>query len=171
MNELRKEIISWREVSKLASLIVPQFETVFDSILMVSPSGVIPGGILAAASGISELLIAKVEFPPDSDLEPTKLFSWPTFIYFPDDDLLRDKKVLVVNNAWGSGRTTWAIHKQVESAGGIACTCVLHYNPYRNLLKYHPDFYAAITDAYIIYPWDIDQTGPDQVLLENGGRG
>ena len=63
MNELRKEIISWREVSKLVSLIIPQFETVFDSILMVSPSGVIPAGILAAAAGISELLIAKVEFP------------------------------------------------------------------------------------------------------------
>ena len=171
MNELRKEIISWREVSKLVSLIIPQFETVFDSILIVSPSGVIPAGILAAAAGISELLIAKVEFPPDSDLESTKLFSWPTFIYFPEDDLLLDKKVLVVNNAWGSGRTTWAINKQVESAGGMACTCVLHYNPYRNLLQYHPDFYAAITDAYIIYPWDIDQAGPDQVLLENGGRG
>jgi len=171
MNELRKEIISWREVSKLVSLIVPQFETVFDSILMVSPSGVIPAGILAAAAGITELLIAKVEFPPDSDLEPSKLFSWPTFLQFPEDDLLLDKKVLVVNNAWGSGRTTWAINKQVETAGGMACTCVLHYNPYRNLLKYHPDFFAAITDAYIIYPWDIDQAGPDHVLLENGGRG
>jgi hypoxanthine phosphoribosyltransferase len=138
---------------------------------MVSPSGVIPGGIMAAAADISDLLIAKVEFPPDSEIEPTKLFSWPTFLHFPPDELLLDKKVLVMNNAWGSGRTTWAIKKQVESAGGIACTSVLHYNPYRNLLKYHPDFYAAITDAYIIYPWDIDQAGPDQVLLENGGRG
>ena len=171
MNELRKEIISWQEVSKLVSLIVPQFEIVFDNILMVSPSGVIPAGMLAAASGISELQVAKVDFPPDSDLEPSKLFSWPTFTHFPDDELLLDKKVLVVNNAWGSGRTTWAVHKQVESAGGMACTCVLHYNPYRNLLKYHPDYYAAITDAYIVYPWEIDTTGPDRVILENGGRG
>jgi hypoxanthine phosphoribosyltransferase len=171
MNELRKEIISWQEVSKLISLIIPQFEIVFDSILMVSSSGVIPGGMLATAAGITELMIAKVEFPPDSELEPTKLFSWPTFVQFPAEDLLADKMVLVMNNAWGSGRTTWAISKQVESAGGSACTCVLHYNPYRNLLKYHPDYYAAITDAYIIYPWDIDQAGPDQVLLENGGRG
>jgi hypothetical protein len=48
---------------------------------------------------------------------------------------------------------------------------VLHYNPYRNLLKYQPDYYGAITDAYIIYPWDLDQAGPDLVYLENGGRG
>jgi len=171
MNELRKEIITWQEVSKLVSLIVPQFEYIFDSIIMVSPSGVIPAGMLAAAADISELQVAQVEFPPESDLEPSKLFSWPTFTQFPDDILLQDKKVLVVNNAWGSGRTTWAVHKQVESAGGSACTCVLHFNPYRNLLKNHPDFYAAITDAYIIYPWDIDQAGPERVILKNGGRG
>ena len=171
MSEPRKEIISWQEVSKLVSLIVPQFEIVFDSIVMVSPSGVIPAGILASAAGISELQIAQVEFPSGSDLEPSKLFSWPTFLHFPEDEILLEKNVLVVNNAWGSGRTTWAVHKQVESAGGMACTCVLHYNPYRNLLNYHPDYYGAITDGYIIYPWDIDQAGPDQVLLKNGGRG
>lgn len=171
MNQLRKEIISWREVSKLVSLIIPQLEIVFDSVLMVSPSGVIPAGMLAAAAGIGELLIAQVEFPPDSDLEPTKLYSWPTLIHFPADEVLEEKKVLVVNNAWGSGRTTWSVAKQVEGAGGMACTCVLHYNPYRNLLKYHPNYYGAITDAFIIYPWDLDQAGPDQVLLENGGRG
>jgi hypoxanthine phosphoribosyltransferase len=138
---------------------------------MISPSGVIPGGMLSAAAGIDELLIAKVEFPTEADLEKAKLFTWPSFIHFPDDVLLQDKKILVVNNAWGSGRTTWAANKRVESAGGLPCTCVLHYNPYRNLLKYKPDFYGAITDAFIIYPWDLDQAGPDRVLLENGGRG
>ena len=171
MDQSRKEIITWRELSKLVSLIIPQFETVFDSIIMISPSGVIPGGMISAAAGIKELLIAQVDFPPEADQEKSKLFTWPIFVYFPDDDLLCDKKVLVVNNAWGSGRSTWAVHKRIEGAGGMSCTCVLHYNPYRNLLKYKPDFYGAITDAYIIYPWDLDQAGPDRVLLEDGGRG
>jgi hypoxanthine phosphoribosyltransferase len=171
MNELRKEIITWQEVSKLVSLIIPQFEIVFDVILMVSPSGVIPAGILAAGAGITDLQLAQVEFPPGSEFEPSKLITWPTFLQFPADDLVLDKNVLVVNNAWGSGRTTWAVNQQVEHAGGMACTCVLHYNPYRNLLKYHPDYFAAVTDAYIIYPWDLDPAGPDQVLLKNGGRG
>jgi hypothetical protein len=27
-----------------------------------------------------------------------------------------------------------------------------------------PDYYAAITDARIVYPWEIDR-GPDRVLL------
>ena len=171
MDQSRKEIITWRELSKLVSLVIPQFETVFDSIIMISPSGIIPAGMISAAAGIEELLLAQVDLPPEADQEKSKLFTWPSFIHFPDNELLIDKKVLVVNNAWGSGRSTWAVHQRVEGAGGMSCTCVLHYNPYRNLLKHVPDFYGAITDAYIIYPWDIDQAGPDRVLLENGGRG
>jgi len=41
----------------------------------------------------------------------------------------------------------------------------LHFNPYRTLFgSARPDYYAAITDAYIVYPWEIDR-GADQVLL------
>lgn len=171
MDQPRKEIISWREVNKLVSLLPPQFDTEFDSIIMVTPNGIIPGGMLAATTGIEDLHIAKVEFPPEADLNKTKLFSWPTFNQFPESELLEGKMILVVNNAWGSGRTTWAIKNQVQCAGGFPCTCVLHFNPYRNLLKYQPDYYSAITDAYIIYPWEIDLQGPERVILKNGGRG
>ena len=171
MEHPRKEIISWQEVNKLVSLLPPQFETEFDTIIMITPNGIIPGGILASSTGIDDLHIAKADFPSEADLEHAKLFSWPTFILFPDNQQLEGKNVLVVNNAWGSGRTTWAIKSQVQCAGGFPCTCVLHYNPYRNLLKYQPDYYAAITDAYIIYPWEIDLQGPERVILENGGRG
>jgi len=171
MDQPRKEIISWREVSKLISLIIPQFETVFELLIMLSPGGVIPAGMLAAAAGIEELLIAQVKFPPTAELDKSKLLSWPSFDHFPEDALLLEKNVLVVNKVWGSGRTIWSVHKKVESAGGIPYTCVLHYNPYRNLLKCKPDFYGAITDAFIIYPWEIDQAGLDRVLLEDGGRG
>ena len=69
MDQPRKEIVSWREVSKLISLIIPQFETVFELLIMLSPSGVIPAGMLAAAAGIEELLIAQVKFPPTAELD------------------------------------------------------------------------------------------------------
>ena len=171
MDQPRKEIISYREVSKLITQILPQFETEFNAIIMISPGGIIPTGMMAAAAGIEEIYLAQVQFPSEADLEEAKLFTWPKVSQFPADAPLADKRVLVMNNAWGSGRTTWAVYKQVEGAGGIPSTCVLHYNPYRNLLKYQPDYYGAITDAYIIYPWEIDQAGPERVFLENGGRG
>ena len=74
MDQPRKEFISWREVSKLVSVIIPQFETVFDSVVMVSPSGIIPAGMVAAAAGIEEMMIAQVNFPPDSELEGKNLY-------------------------------------------------------------------------------------------------
>lgn len=171
MEQPRQELISWEEVGKLVFHLKEQFQTEFETIIMISPSGVIPAGLLASAMGITELLIAQVKFPPDPDQEKSKLLTWPDFILFPEDENLLYRNILVVNNAWGAGRSTRAVQKKVEIAGGIPSTCVLHFNPYRNLLKCEPDFYGAITDAYIIYPWEIDPEGPSHILLKNGGRG
>jgi hypothetical protein len=56
----------------------------------------------------------------------------------------------------------------VSVAGGFPYTCVLHFNPYRNLFSTtKPDYYAAITDTHIVYPWEVNR-GPDMVLLGEG---
>ena len=73
MDQPRKEIITWQEVNKLVSLLPPQFDTEYDSIIMVIPNGIIPGGILAAFTGIDDLHVAKAGFPPKADLEKAKL--------------------------------------------------------------------------------------------------
>jgi hypothetical protein len=47
---------------------------------------------------------------------------------------------------------------------------VLHFNPYRNLFgTAQPDYYAAITDAHIIYPWEIDRD-TDRLLMDEKPR-
>ena len=57
-----------------------------------------------------------------------------------------------------------AVRHRTVAAGAVAYTCVLHFNPYRSLFgNLRPDYYAAITDAYIVYPWEISR-GPDFVL-------
>jgi hypothetical protein len=97
----------------------------------------------------------------------TGLYAWPLFIQFPEDQLLRDRRTLVVDDVWGSGRTITSVKNRVVAAGGYPFTCVLHFNPQRNLFNdAQPNYYAAITDAYIIYPWEIDR-GIDRVLLES----
>ncbi len=46
----------------------------------------------------------------------------------------------------GSGRTITAVKNRVVSAGGKPSTCVLHFNPYRNLFgNARPDYFAAST--------------------------
>jgi hypoxanthine phosphoribosyltransferase len=99
-------------------------------------------------------------------MQTASLFVWPEFIQFPDDHLLRGRTVLVVDDVWGSGRTITAVKNRISAAGGFPHTCVLHFNPYRNLFDaVRPDYYAASTDAYIVYPWEIDR-GADRVLLD-----
>jgi len=146
--------------------ILPQFEAEFEAMMMITRGGIIPGGLLAEAMGITHILTAAVDFPAKIELDKARLLEWPAFIQFPEDSLLAGRRTLVVDDVWGSGRTITAVRNRVASAGGIPSTCVLHFNPYRNLFgNARPDYYAAITDAYIVYPWEIDR-GPDRALLD-----
>jgi hypoxanthine phosphoribosyltransferase len=121
--------------------------------------------MLAEAMDITHVLTAAVNFPAQMASEQAKLMAWPDFLQFPVDGLLRGRPILIVDDVWGSGRTITAVKSRVSSAGGFPETCVLHFNPYRNLFGgARPDYYAAVTDAFILYPWEIDRDG-DAVLL------
>ena len=164
MQPPHRELISWNDVTKLIDHLVPQFEREFEAMVMVTRGGIIPGGLLAEALGVAQIYTAAVDFPAEFERQQTGLFAWPRFVQFPEDELLRGKRILIVDDVWGSGRTITAVKNRVSAAGGFPFTCVLHYNPYRSVFgTVHPDYYAAITDAYIVYPWEIDR-GPDRVL-------
>ncbi len=159
----RRELLTWDEVDALISHLVPQFDAEFEAMVMITRGGVVPGGILAERMGITHLLTAAVDFPAQTEMERAKLLAWPQFIQFPDDNTIRGHRTLVIDDVWGSGRTITTVRHRVSAAGGFPSTCVLHFNPYRSLFgSARPDYYAAITDAHIIYPWEIDR-GLDRI--------
>ena len=161
----RHEMLTWEDVDKLIDHLIPQFEGEFDSMVMITRGGIIPGGLLAEAMGITHILTAAVDFPAQIEMERARLMAWPKFLQFPEDPLLRDRRALVVDDVWGSGRTITAVKNRVSAAGGTPYTCVLHFNPYRNLFSSaRPEYFAAITDAYIVYPWEINR-GTDRVVV------
>ena len=162
----RRELLTWEDVDRLIDHLIPQFKTVFDAMMIITRGGIVPGGLLCEALNIQNVLTAAVDFPFEAERQSTKLLAWPEFVQFPEDSQLGERLVLVVDDVWGSGRTITAVKNRVTAAGGIPATCVLHFNPYRSLFSQaEPDFYAAITDAHIVYPWEIDR-GPDKILLE-----
>jgi hypoxanthine phosphoribosyltransferase len=164
--QARHEILTWDDVDRLIDHLLPQFEGEFEAMMIITRGGVIPGGMLAEAMGITHILTAAVDFPAQLEMEQARLMAWPKFIQFPDEEMIVGRRTLVVDDVWGSGRTITSVKNRVSSAGGFPYTCVLHFNPYRNLFgKARPDYYAAITDAYIVYPWEIDR-GPDRALLD-----
>lgn len=167
MQEMRREIITWEDVDGLIDHLLPQFEFEFEAMVMVTRGGIVPGGMLAEAMDLTRILTAAVEFPSKMEKIKTELYAaWPRFLQFPEDELLYGQRTLVVDDVWGSGRTITTVKNRISAAGGLPFTCVMHYNPYRSLFgTAHPNYYAAITDAYIIYPWEIGRD-LDQALLD-----
>lgn len=167
---MRHEVLTWNDVDKLIDHLIPQFEVEFNAMVMITHGGIIPGGMLAEALNLSTILTAAVDFPSEAQMKPedkSRLMVWPKFIQFPDDTLLRGRRVLVVDDVWGSGRTMTSVKNRITGAAGIAYACVLHFNPYRSLFgNLRPDYYAAVTDAHIVYPWEVNR-GPEAVLLRD----
>lgn len=162
----RRELLSWDEVGRLIDHLIPQFRGEFDAMVIITRGGIIPGGLLCEKLDLEEVLTAAVDFPFEIEREAAKLLAWPEFVQFPDNSLITGRKLLVVDDVWGSGRTITAVKNRISAAGGIPHTCVLHFNPHRSLFSHaHPDSYAAITDAHIVYPWEADR-GIEKVLLD-----
>lgn len=166
MHDMRRELITWEDVDKLIDHLIPQFEVEFEAMVLITRGGIIPGGMLAEAMGLAQILTAAVNFPAQLEKDKSRLYAWPSFLQFPDNELIAGRRTLVVDDVWGSGRTITTVKNRISTAGGLPFTCVMHYNPYRSLFgTARPNYYAAITDAYIIYPWEIDR-GIDKALLD-----
>lgn len=167
---MRREVINWLEVEKLIDHLLPQFTMEFEAIVMLRQGGIIPGGMLAEAMGIKRVYIADIEFPKEFELDrqrsDPKFVAWPVMHIFPDTALIAKKKILVVTSTWGTGRSLITLRNKVTGAEGEAYTCVLHFNHRRSLFKDEkPDFYAAITDAWIVYPWERER-GADLLIRD-----
>ena len=145
------EILSWTDVDKLIDHLIPQFRGEFDGLLMITKGGLVPGGMLSEAMGITHVLTASVYFPDDVDQK----LAWPTFIQFPPDTLLTGRRILVVDDIWANGRAIMIVKGRLAAVGCDCEAAVLHYRLKSNLFHDDgPDYYGAITDRYIVYPWE-----------------
>lgn len=154
---IRREILSWKDVDKLVDVLLGQLRGAgpFDAMIMITRGGVVPGGLLSEALDVKSVLTASVRFP-EVAMQP--LAAWPEFLQFPQEAMLSGRRVLIVDDVWGKGRTMTSVTGLVERANATPATCVFHFNPYRSLFgDLRPDYYGAVTDAFIVYPWEIDR--------------
>lgn len=158
---MRQEVLSWEDTDKLIDYLLPQISGRYDSMVMITRGGIIPGGMLAEALNITYVLTAAVRFPadfPGLELHLERRFAIPQFIQFPDEDLLEGRRVLVVDDVWSTGRNIVNVANRIDAAGGMPETCVMHYKPASSVYPGHaPTYYAAVTDAHIVYPWESDR--------------
>jgi hypoxanthine phosphoribosyltransferase len=146
-----RDILDWEDIDGLIDHLVPQFRGDFDGLLMITKGGLVPGGILSETLGIKHVLTASVYFPDDVE----KTLAWPTFIQFPPDTLLTGRRMLIVDDIWANGRAIMIVRGRLKAVGCECETAVLHYRIKSNLFhNTGPDYYGAVTNRYIVYPWN-----------------
>ena len=73
-----------------------------------------PGGLIAEALNIRYVLTAAIEFP---SLGQGRL-ARPAFLQFPEENLLRGKRVLIVDDIWAHGRTVTTVKSRAPGVAG-----------------------------------------------------
>ena len=106
---MRREVLTWDDVDKLIDHLIPQFEYDFDAMVMITRGGITPGGMLAEALQVSDIFTAAVDFPAEIEnekqREKNRLLAWPKFLQFPEETLVRGRRVLIVDDVWKSDRS------------------------------------------------------------------
>ncbi len=160
---MRRVYLTWNDVEELVSRVVMQLDTPYDALLLITRGGIIPGGMIAEALKMRDVLTASVLFPQDPTLRAE--MTWPRFLQFPADPLLQGRRILIVDNLWDRGRTIVTVKSRVAGAGGYPETAVLHWKQNKSLFQNErPDYYAAITEDWILYPWQRIDDSDDLVL-------
>jgi len=154
---MEKIYLTWQDVERLILAAIPQLKAQkFDTILAITRGGIIPGGIIAERLGVLNVLVASV----DISLDEEHNLDLPVFMQFPGDSLLQGERILIVDDVWDKGKEVTSVKERVEQAGGIAATFVMHYKPHRSIYPDSaPDYYTAITEDWIIYPWELSKSG------------
>lgn len=146
-------VLSWEElnghVESLAQQIndLPEAQRP-DAILAISRGGLVPGAMLAYRLGIRDLLIAVAEHYDAAGRRPA-----PTIARMPADESLNGRSILIVDEVWESGRTLALVAERARSTGAHVRTAVVHYKPGKSEVPGAPDFFAALADGWITYPY------------------
>lgn len=146
-------VLSWEELNAHIEALALQIQALPEvqrpeSILAISRGGLVPGAMLAYRLGIRDLLIAVAEHYDDAGRRPA-----PTIARMPPDESLNGRSILIVDEVWESGRTLALVAERARAVGADVRTAVVHHKPGKSEVPGTPDFFAALADGWITYPY------------------
>ena len=151
-----KHVLSWDEIQSLVDRVTEQLKPEYDALLVITRGGMIPACLISQRHNWRNILVAAVQFYTGIG----KTREIPTFLQFPSVPLIAGKRLLVVDDIWDSGRTISAVKQRLDTAGARYEVAVLHFKPGASKVEGRPDYFAAETDQWIVYPWE-PPTDPD----------
>lgn len=143
---------SWTKIEKMCKLLAKKISSFRpDWIIGISRGGLIPARLLSDHLNIHNISVIRIEFY--KSIKQTKDF--PT-ISQPLQVNVKGKKVLIVDDIADTGRSLAVAKDHVKRAGAYEVKiAVLHSKP-KSMIK--PDFYIENANAWIIYPWEKEET-------------
>ena len=66
---MRRELLTWDDIDMLIDHMIPQFNVEFEGMVMITRGGIVPGGLLAAALQLENILTAAVDFPAEAEMD------------------------------------------------------------------------------------------------------
>ncbi|HEX8967547.1 MAG TPA: phosphoribosyltransferase family protein [Chloroflexota bacterium] len=161
---MNKQHLTWTQIEDLAIRLADRLPRIYDVMLVITRGGMVPACIISERLNVRNILVAAVMFYTGQERTLDK----PIFLQFPADPLLNQRRVLIVDDVWDSGRTIMAVRERTLDAGGYPATAVLHYKPGHNTYpEVQPDYYVDETDAWIVYPWDVGEANLPVGALES----
>ncbi|VVB98517.1 Ribose-phosphate pyrophosphokinase [uncultured archaeon] len=122
-----------------------------DWLVGISRGGLVPVRLLSDHLDVPRVSVIRIEFY--KTIGETRDF--PT-ISQPLQVDVKGKRVLIVDDVADTGRSLAVAKEHIKRAGaGEVKIAVLHQKP-KSMVK--PDFCIATTDAWIIYPWEVQET-------------
>ncbi len=130
-----------------------------DWIVGVSRGGLVPARLLSDYLDNSNVSIIRIEFY--KTIGETRDF--PT-ISQPLQVDVKGKRVLIVDDVADTGRSLAVAKEHIKRAGASEVKiAVLHQKP-KSIVR--PDFYIGTTGAWIIYPWEKEETKREMKKLK-----
>jgi uncharacterized protein len=153
---MNKRFLSWAQIEDLVARLVARLPRDYDALLAISRGGLVPCCLLSEQMDMRNILVAAVMYYTGTG----QTMDRPLFLQFPDDILLADKRILVIDDVWDSGKTIMAVKERLHSVGCHHDVATLHYKPRHSWFPECPDYYVEATEDWIVYPWE-PHPGPD----------
>ncbi|MEK6977688.1 MAG: phosphoribosyltransferase [Candidatus Hydrothermarchaeota archaeon] len=157
--------LSWEEIEAACRRLaegIKERRLEFDIIVGVARGGLVPARILSDMLGNDELQTMRIKFYDAVGRTAER----PKILYQPRLEV-KGKRVLLVDDIADTGKSLTAAidHLKGEGAGEVS-VAVLAKRPSSSLI---PDLCTMETDAWVIFPWEVQETARD--ILRRRGKG
>lgn len=147
---MQKTYLDWTHIEELVGRLVAELPRDYDALLTIARGGLVPCCLISEQLDMRNILVAAVMYYTGVG----QTMDRPLFLQFPDDILLADKHILVIDDVWDTGKTIMAVKDRLRAVGCRHDVATLHYKPARSRFSARPEYFAEETDDWIVYPWD-----------------